>query len=61
MRYSADLYARLESETGLSTCWKQCGSLIVARRAERLTQLRRSVALGRAGVSRAPAIPIRRV
>ena len=47
VRYSAELYARLESETGLSTNWKQCGSLIVARRAERLTQFRRSVALGR--------------
>lgn len=47
VKYSAELYARLESETGHSTNWKQCGSLIVARGHERLTQLRRSAALGR--------------
>src|SRR2546428_2488350 len=39
VRYSAELYARLESETGMSTNWKACGSLIVARRDERPTQL----------------------
>src|SRR6266571_4298815 len=47
VRYSAELYARLEAETGLSTNWKQVGSLGVARRAARMTQFRRSVALGR--------------
>ncbi len=45
--YSAELYARLEAETGVSTNWKQVGSLGVARRAARMTQFRRSVALGR--------------
>src|SRR5438876_11159595 len=47
VRYSAELYARLESETGQSTNWRECGSLIVARRDERLTQFKRSAALGR--------------
>ncbi len=47
VRYSADLYARLEAETGHATGWKRCGSLIVARGRERLTQLKRSAALGR--------------
>jgi 4-methylaminobutanoate oxidase (formaldehyde-forming) len=45
---SAELYARLEQETGHATGWRRCGSLVVARTPERLTQLRRSVALGRA-------------
>jgi len=47
VRRSAELYAGLEAETGVSTNWKECGSLIVARRAERLTQFKRSVALGK--------------
>jgi heterotetrameric sarcosine oxidase gamma subunit len=45
---SAELYARLPAETGQATGWRRCGSLIVARTPERLVQLRRSVALGRA-------------
>ncbi len=45
---SARLYARLPAETGQATGWRQCGSLVVARTAERLVQLRRQVALGRA-------------
>ena len=48
IRYSTDLYARLEAETGLATGWKQCGSLAVARTAERMTVLRRSIASARA-------------
>jgi len=47
VRYGAELYAGLEAETGRATGWRRCGSLIVGRRAERLTQFRRSVALGR--------------
>ena len=31
VQYSADLYARLEAETGLGTGYRQCGGLIVAR------------------------------
>src|SRR5207253_7911345 len=45
---SAKLYARLPEETGQATGWKKCGSLVVARTAERLHQLRRYVALGQA-------------
>jgi glycine cleavage system aminomethyltransferase T/glycine/D-amino acid oxidase-like deaminating enzyme len=45
---SATLYARLPEETGQATGWRRCGSLVVARTAERLVQLRRHVALGRA-------------
>ncbi len=48
VQYSAELYARLPEETGQATGWRRCGSLVVARTAERLVQLRRSVALGRA-------------
>lgn len=48
IRYSTDLYARLEAETGLSTGWKQCGSLAVARTADRMTQLKRTAAVARA-------------
>ncbi|WP_186047564.1 GcvT family protein [Burkholderia gladioli] len=48
VRYSTELYASLEAETGLATGWKRCGSLSVARTAERLTQLKRSAATARA-------------
>ncbi|MCH2181069.1 MAG: FAD-dependent oxidoreductase [Mariniblastus sp.] len=44
-QYSVDLYSTLEQETGVSTGWKQVGSLIVARCEERMVQLRRSVAM----------------
>ncbi|HWN16459.1 MAG TPA: FAD-dependent oxidoreductase, partial [Candidatus Dormibacteraeota bacterium] len=45
IRYSVDLYSRLEAETGQSTGWKQCGSVSVARTAERMTQLRRNASV----------------
>ncbi|MGG1945970.1 FAD-dependent oxidoreductase [Trinickia sp. NRRL B-1857] len=48
IRYSTQLYAQLESETGLATGWKQCGSLSVARTAQRMTQLERTAATARA-------------
>ncbi len=48
IRYSTDLYARLEAETGLGTGWKQCGSLAVARTPERMVQLKRTAAVARA-------------
>jgi len=48
IRYSTDLYSRLEAETGLGTGWKQCGSLVVARTDDRLVQLRRTAAVARA-------------
>jgi 4-methylaminobutanoate oxidase (formaldehyde-forming) len=45
-KYSAELYAALEAETGHPVGWKQVGSLIVATSAARLTQLRRTAAMG---------------
>jgi 4-methylaminobutanoate oxidase (formaldehyde-forming) len=48
IRYSTDLYSRLEAETGLSTGWKQCGSLAVARSADRMVQLKRTSAVAQA-------------
>src|SRR5919108_2523111 len=44
-KYSAELYAGLERETGHPTGWKRVGSLIVAKSAERMTQLRRTAAM----------------
>ena len=44
VQYSADLYARLEAETGLATGYKPVGGVIVARTPERLTALRRTAA-----------------
>jgi len=47
IRYSADLYGRLEAETGQATGWKRCGSISVARTRERMIQLQRNAALAR--------------
>lgn len=44
-KYSAELYARLEKETGHSVGWKEVGSLIVARSEDRMIQLRRTAAM----------------
>ncbi|MFJ5369222.1 FAD-dependent oxidoreductase [Bosea sp. CER48] len=48
IRYSTELYDSLESETGLATGWKRCGSVSVARTEERMTQLRRTISAARA-------------
>jgi len=48
IRYSTELYAGLEAETGLGTGWKQCGSISVARTDGRMTVLKRSAAAARA-------------
>ncbi|MDX1422814.1 MAG: FAD-dependent oxidoreductase [Kiloniellales bacterium] len=48
IRYSTDLYSRLEAETGQATGWRQCGSLSVARTEDRMILLRRTAALARA-------------
>ena len=48
IRYSADLYSRLEAETGQATGWKRCGSVSVARTAERMIQLKRNAAMANA-------------
>ncbi len=44
-KYSAELYAALEQETGHSVGWKQVGSLIVGRSEARMIQLRRTAAM----------------
>ena len=41
LRYSVDLYGRLEAETGLATGWKQTGCLRLATNADRMTEFRR--------------------
>jgi 4-methylaminobutanoate oxidase (formaldehyde-forming) len=48
IRYSTELYAGLEAETGQATGWKRCGSLTVARTAERMTLLKRVAAMATA-------------
>ncbi len=48
IRYSTELYASLEAETGQATGWKRCGSLTVARTPERMTLLRRVAASAKA-------------
>lgn len=48
IRYSTQLYSELESETGLATGWKNCGSLAVARSLDRMTALKRTAASARA-------------
>ena len=47
-KYSADLYTRLEAETGLATGFRQCGSITVALSAERREELLRLAAMARA-------------
>src|SRR3954469_24844977 len=46
-RYGIELYSALESETGLATGWKQCGSLNVAKTPDRLTLMKRQMARAR--------------
>ncbi|SFU82878.1 FAD dependent oxidoreductase [Aliiroseovarius crassostreae] len=48
IRYSTELYAQLEQETGLATCWMECGSVTVARTDDRMTMLLRTAAAARA-------------
>jgi heterotetrameric sarcosine oxidase gamma subunit len=44
VQYSAQLYAELEDEVGLSAGYKQCGGVTVARTEDRMVQLRRTAA-----------------
>ncbi len=44
VQYSASLYEQLEREVGLSTGFKRCGGVTVARTEDRMEQLRRTVA-----------------
>ncbi len=48
IRYSTELYPKLEAETGLATGWKQSGSLAVSRTADRMVQLKRTAAVAKA-------------
>ena len=48
MKYSAELYQSLESETGQSTGWIGCGSLSIAANPDRMTHIRRQASLARA-------------
>ncbi|WP_212526015.1 FAD-dependent oxidoreductase [Actibacterium sp. MT2.3-13A] len=47
-KYSADLYTRLEAETGLATGFRQCGSITVALTEERKEEILRQASLARA-------------
>ena len=47
-KYTADLYARIEAETGVATGFRQTGSISVALTTERHEELRRSAAMARA-------------
>ena len=47
-RYSADLYTRLEEETGVATGMRQNGSISVALTSERMEELKRQASLARA-------------
>ncbi len=46
-KYTAELYAELERETGQATGFRQRGSIMLARNAERLEELRRSASMAR--------------
>jgi 4-methylaminobutanoate oxidase (formaldehyde-forming) len=48
VQYSTELYERLEAETGLSTGFRRCGGVTVARTRDRLTQLKRTAATAEA-------------
>lgn len=44
VQYSTELYSELENETGLSSGYKQCGGVTVARTQDRMIHLRRTAA-----------------
>jgi glycine cleavage system aminomethyltransferase T/glycine/D-amino acid oxidase-like deaminating enzyme len=48
VQYSCELYERLEAETGLSTGFRRCGGVTVARTKDRMTQLKRTAATAEA-------------
>jgi heterotetrameric sarcosine oxidase gamma subunit len=48
VQYSTELYRVLEAEVGLSTGFKQCGGVTVARTQDRMTQLMRTAATAEA-------------
>ncbi len=60
-RYSADLYPRLEAETGQPPGFRQTGSISVARVAERMDELRRAVSMAKGLGSGSRRSPSRRL
>jgi 4-methylaminobutanoate oxidase (formaldehyde-forming) len=57
-RYSVELYARLQAETGLATGWKRCGSINLAATPERLIQQKRGLTIARSvGIDIEPITP----
>jgi 4-methylaminobutanoate oxidase (formaldehyde-forming) len=48
VQYSTELYTRLEAETGLSTGFRRCGGVTVARTEDRMTYLKRTAATAEA-------------
>jgi glycine cleavage system aminomethyltransferase T/glycine/D-amino acid oxidase-like deaminating enzyme len=48
VQYSTELYTRLEAETGLSTGFRRCGGVTVARTQDRMTYLKRTAATAEA-------------
>ncbi|HXH83282.1 MAG TPA: FAD-dependent oxidoreductase [Candidatus Tectomicrobia bacterium] len=57
-KYGADLYERLEAETGQATGFRRPGSLSLARTAERMTELKRAASMARTfGVEVEPITP----
>ena len=46
-KYGIELYSTLEAETGLATGWKQCGSVNVAKTAERMQTFLKQSAMAR--------------
>jgi len=48
VQYSAGLYERLAAETGLTSGFRRCGGVTVARTADRMTALRRTAATAEA-------------
>src|SRR5512143_767645 len=47
MKYSTDLYRKLEAETGQSTGWREVGGIRLASSPERMVELKRQVGLAR--------------
>ena len=45
IKYSAELYARIEAETGQATGWTRTGSLSIATNPDRFTHIKRQAAL----------------
>ena len=61
VKYGADLYARLENETGQSVGWRNCGYVKVARTKARFEDYKRSVSIFNALGGQAAVIDPKRV